>query len=146
MQGLLYDVGSTQLVFSVESGGSADDLADILCDGIARAVVKNLGAGGIRESSLSLDPDPEYNHLMITGMGHYYNGNLAAAFPVFMKILRDRPQDEPAQFWLARSFYQAEMKEFAAVELQKYLDRHPQGNRRTEVEALLQKAERSGND
>ena len=141
VQGLLYDVGSTALVFSVEFSGSVGDLGKILCDGIAEAVVKNLDEGGVLQSPLKVDLDPAYNHLMITGMGHYYNGNQAEAFPAFMKILRDHPQDEPAQFWLARSFYKAGMMGFAAVELRKYLDRHPQGKRRAEVEALLQKAE-----
>ena len=146
VQGLLYDVGSTQLVFSVEFSGSADGLADMLCDGIAEAVVKNLDEGRTVQSLPTLDVDPAYNHLMITGMGHYYNGYLAQAFPAFMKILRDHPKDEPAQFWLARSFYKADLIEFAEVEFKKYLDRHPQGQRRAEVEALLQKAESSGND
>ncbi len=146
VQGSLSDVGSTQLVFSVECSGGAAELAEMLCDRIAQGVVKHLDAADTVRSLPDLDVDPAYNHLMISGMGHYYNGNLAQAFPAFMKILRVHPKDEPAQFWLARSFYEAELMEFAAVEFKKYLDRHPQGKRRSDVEALLQRAEGRSNE
>lgn len=140
VQGLLYDVGSTQLVLSTESSGGTDGLTDILCDGVARALVVNLNEGAPSQPPLPVDTNPVYSHLMITGMGHYYNGNLADAFPAFMKALRNRPDDEPAQYWLARSFFDAKLMNFAAVELRKYLVRFPENKRRDEVEALLQEA------
>ena len=114
--------------------------AAMTLNGIAQAVVVNLNEGDPSRSPLPVDVDPVYSHLMITGMGHYHNGNLVAAFPAFMKVLRERPDDEPAQYWLARSFFDANMMDFAAIELKKYLSRHPQSKRREEVEALLQKA------
>ena len=137
LRGDLYDLQSTQLLFTARSEGSPEELSDSLCGELAPALAEGLTEAARPAAALALDQDPTYNRLMILGLGHYYNGRLSEAFPAFLKILRDRPEDEAAHYWLARSFFEAELTGLAAVELENYIARHPQGARRAEVEALL---------
>jgi len=136
VQALLYDAATTQLVFSTDASGSAERLPELLCEHIAPAIAANLNESKGDQSLLTVDRDPVYNQLLITGLGNFYAGDLAAAFPAFMKILRDHPDDEAARYWLAKSFHEAEMPHFAVIEMNKYLNQHPDSPRRPEIEAV----------
>jgi len=146
VQALLYDAATTQLVFSTDASGSAERLPELLCEHIAPAIAANLNESKGDQSLLTVDRDPVYNQLLITGLGNFYAGDLAAAFPAFMKILRDHPDDEAARYWLAKSFHEAEMPHFAVIEMNKYLNQHPDSPRRPEIEALLRQAESSDHE
>lgn len=142
----LHEVATTRLVFSSEASGNGQSLAEALCHGIADATAEFLGSGSALRPALADDQTPELSQLLIVGMGHYYNGNYAEAMPAFMKILRQNPRDGEAQFWLARSFYGAELTEFAEVEIRKFLEEFADHDKKDEALILLGEIESKHNE
>jgi TolA-binding protein len=91
-----------------------------------------------------VDDDPERSLLMIQGLGHFYSSQFNKAVPAFMKILAKHPDDALARYWLARSFYEAGLRQHAAIELQAFLNSSPNHVKAAEVRDLLGRLEEGG--
>lgn len=137
VQALLFDAATTQLVHTATGAGALGDLSTWLCKDIAHDVAAFLGKRTARSASLPIAEQPQIQRFMIEGMGHYYNGDFARAFPAFLKVLRAQPTHADAQYWLGKSFYGAGMREMAKIQFEAYLQNHPDNSKAQQAKQLL---------
>jgi TolB-like protein len=137
----LHDVGTTQLIASSTHEGALSEAFELFCNDataeIARALSEDLAA----PARLPADSAPRRTQLLLSGIGHYYNGNYAEAFPAFMKLVRRDETDAEARFWLARSFLRAGMTAYADHELRQFIVQFPADRNFRRAKALLQDIE-----
>ena len=108
-----------------------------LCEVLGRSVARRLVVAGDDQEALDSAAEPEIQRHPIEGLGHYYNGDYARAFPAFLSILREQPNHAKAQYWLGRSFLAAGLPDLAKVQLQEFLREHPGNARIHEVKGPL---------
>jgi TolB-like protein len=141
IQALVYETETTRLVTSAEAGGDPATLVS-MCEELARRIAKSLPPEA--RVSLPADDDPERSLLMIEGLGYFYSAQFNRAVPAFMKIRAKHPDNAMARYWLARSFYEAGLREHAAIELRAFLSSSPNHVKAMEVRDLLSKLEQGG--
>ncbi|HEY7651814.1 MAG TPA: CsgG/HfaB family protein [Methylomirabilota bacterium] len=141
VQALVYETETTRLVASAEARGAPATLVSV-CEELADRIAKALPTNA--PPSLPVDDDPERSLLMIQGLGHFYSSQFNKAVPAFMKILAKHPDDALARYWLARSFYEAGLRQHAAIELQAFLNSSPNHVKAAEVRDLLGRLEEGG--
>lgn len=141
VSGFLYDVDTTGLLLSPQAVGPRSHVSALFCEGIAAEIAAYVDSDGDDSQRLQADPVPAQTQRLIMGLGHYYNGNYAAAFPAFMKLLREDSNNAEARFWLAKSFYEAGMALFAEKEIVKFLGQFPDSDKRQQALALLREIE-----
>ncbi len=137
----LHDLASTQLIRAQEASGPASSLPDLLCSDVARELVRGIGVEESGHAALPADDTPWRSQLLILGIGHYYNGNYAEAFPAFLKLLRRDPKDGEAHFWLAQSFHKAGLSELAERQVNRFLASFPKDRNRPRAMLLLREIE-----
>jgi tetratricopeptide (TPR) repeat protein len=133
----LHDLASTRLIRAQEASGPASSLPDLLCGAVAPELVRGIGIEESGHAALPADDAPWRSQLLISGIGHYYNGNYAEAFPAFLKLLRGDPKDSEAHFWLAQSFHKAGLTELAERQVRQFLADFPEDRNRPRAVLLL---------
>jgi TolB-like protein len=141
VQALVYETETTQLVASAEVRGDPAALVSI-CEELAGKIARALPTAA--RPSLPVDDDPESSLLMIQGLGYFYSAQFNRAIPAFMKIRAKHPDDALARYWLARSFYEAGLRQHAAIELREFLSSSPNHVKAMEVRDLLGRLEQGG--
>jgi TolB-like protein len=134
VQALVYETETTRLVTSAEVRGDPAALVPA-CEELADKIAKALPTGPA--AALPVDDDPERSLLMIQGLGHFYSGRFNQAVPAFMKILARHSDDALARYWLGRSFYEAGLRQHAAIELRAFLTSSPDHVKAAEARDLL---------
>ena len=137
----LYDVETTQLIASSAHEGPRSDAFELFCNDAAGEIARALSDGLSAPTHLPADSDPLRTQLLLLGVGHYYNGHYAEAFPAFMKLLRRDEADPEARFWLARSFLGAGMTTYAEHELKQFIVRFPVDRNHGRAKELLREIE-----
>lgn len=140
----LHDVETTQLIASSSHQRPADRAFELLCNDAAAEIARRLTGDLVASASLPADADPIRTQLLLSGVGHYHNGDYAQAFPAFMKLLKRDSSDAEAQFWLAQSFYSAGMAKFAAHELQRFIARFPADRNLGRAQEILHEIQSNG--
>ena len=138
VQALLFNIRTTVLATSIETSLDENNLVSHLCDGIAVPLVQQLAdmqKTAVR--SLLTEQEPEKQHLLMTGLNHYYNGSYAQAMSPFLKLVKLYPEDPVPHYWLARSFQGAGLYDFACIQLTEHLAVFPGSPRRDSVISLL---------
>lgn len=137
ISGALYDAQTTQLLHAAEAAGPLSKLDALLCEKIAVEVAKRLGSDVETRPVIERDPAPKRTQLLIRGLGYYYNKEYAKAFPAFMRLLREDPGNAEARYWLALSFHEAGLNEFAKQQIKKFLQDFPSNKKSDRARALL---------
>jgi len=136
IQALLFNISTTVLTTSVESSLDENDLVSNLCDGIAAPLAQQLAGKQRSARSLLTEQEPERQHLLMTGLKHYYNGSYAQAMSPFLKLVKSHPEDPVPHYWLARSFQGAGLHDFAYIQLTEHLAVFPESPRHDSVMLL----------
>ena len=132
---------STRLVHSAEARAPLTELASSVCNALGLSVASYAASSDEISPQLVAAEQPEVQLHLIEGLGHYYNGNYAGAFPAFLAILREEPDHAMAHYWLGMSFHQAELENLARTEFHTFLQRYPDNDKASEVSMLLGKIE-----
>ena len=141
VQALVYETETTRLVTSAEVHGDPATLVSV-CEELADKIARGLPANA--QLSLPVDDDAERNLLMVQGLGYFYSSQFNKAVPAFMKILAKHPDDALARYWLARSFYEAGLRQHAEIELRAFLSSSPDHVKAAEARDLLGRLEEGG--
>jgi TolA-binding protein len=123
---LLFEIATTRLAHGVEAEVAPEALAAALCERVAPDLAGQLAGVQPGVAPLTGSAQPEREQRFIEGIGHYYNGDLARAMPAFIELLQQAPDDPHAQYWLGRSFHAAGLSELAQIQLQAFVERHPE--------------------
>jgi len=132
----LHETTSTRLLKSFQAQGPPDKMVS-LCQQAAESVAAFFQADLPPVEPLPLDDNPEKNLLMIHGLSAWHNGQPHRAIACLLKILDRHPADEAAQFWLAKSFFAADLHRHAQIQLEQFLEQHPRSRRTNEARRLL---------
>lgn len=141
VQALLFESDSTRLVHSAEARVPLTELASSVCNALGLSVASYVASSDESSPQLVAAEQPEVQLHLIEGLGHYYNGNYAGAFPAFLAILREQPDHAMAHYWLGMSFHQAGLESLARTEFHAFLQRFPDNDKASEVSMLLGKIE-----
>jgi TolB-like protein len=141
IQALVYETETTRLVTSAEVRGDPATLVSI-CEELAAKIANGLSPN-VR-LPMPVDDDPERSLLMIQGLGYFYSSQFNKAVPAFMKILAKHSDDALARYWLARSFYDAGLRQHAEIELRAFLSSSPDHVKAAEARDLLGRLEQGG--
>lgn len=134
---MLYDLASAQLAASATSTGGMNEIAVTTCKGVEQlagklAVLKPATAGDAARE------EEKNNHLMIEGLGYYYNGAYEQSFASFMKLAREAPESASARYWLGKSYLGAQMTDEARIAFSRFAELFPDDPRHAEVAAWLE--------
>ncbi len=132
----LYELESTQLLKAFESYGSSKNLSHLV-QKITVQLAEYLKTDIKLIEDLPIDDNPEKSFNFISGVGYYYNGQFELALTYFMKVLESHPDDELAQYWLAKTFQEAGMVDHAQLEFRVFLKKHPKSEKFSEVKGYL---------
>lgn len=138
VQALVYETETTRLVTSAQGAGDAGALVAV-CEDLAGKIARALPTE--TAAALPADDDAERSLLMIEGLGYFYSAQFNKAVPAFMKILARHPDDGSARYWLARSFWEAGLRQHAVIELRAFLRTSPDHVKAAEARRLLGKLE-----
>lgn len=142
---MLYDLHSAKLAASATAAGGDGEAPDVACRGVDALAQKldglekpGTGAAQTEEQKKEARRAAKQGRLMMEGLGYYYNGAYEQAFPAFMKLLRDAPNNAGARYWLGMSYRAAGMEDSARIEFKKFTVQFPKDPRAAEVAAYLQ--------
>lgn len=142
LQGMLYETATSRLVKTFEATGARKDINGS-CQTLADGLAAYFSAPAKPLPALPVEKDPETNLHLVQGLGFYYNGIYAKAFPEFMKILQDHPHHADAMYWLTKSFAAGGLEENASLEAAQFVKQFPTDPRVQEMRSLMTQ-QRSG--
>jgi len=142
VQALLFESDTTRLVHSAGARLPATEVASTVCDTLGKSIALFVTSGDESTPQLASAEQPEMQLHVIEGLGQYYNRNYAQAFPAFLSILREEPDNADAHYWLGKSFHQAGLDSLARTEFREFLRRFPKHDKAGEVSGLLAKLTR----
>lgn len=141
VQALLFEVATTALRHTVIGAINLNNVVNSLCDTIASPLVTALQKQTAQPANLVTDDTPKKQQLLINGLNHYYNGEYAQSFAPLLKLVKAYPDDASAHYWLAQSFYQAGLSEFAYIQFQDFINRFQNSPRTLKAKVLLKDLE-----
>lgn len=137
---LLYKLNSTVLSISADVSGKPDQLVDVACSTVNKLAGKFSSAKYAGGTNIEINRDEaKQDKIMLVGLGYYYNGLYSKAYPEFMKILKKDPKNFSAKYWLAKSYIEAGMKDYAKIESEEFIKLYPDEPKSTEIKNLLSK-------
>jgi TolB-like protein len=138
LQLFLHDLETTRLLESLELDGRATELLT-LCKKASERLAVAMKVELEPQPELEVDGDPEVSLAMLQGLGHFHNGDPAAAVSRFFDVLELDANHEAGRYWLARSFIEAGMKGHARIEMGEYSKRFPDHPRAADLRERLEK-------
>lgn len=138
IQALLFNVATTQLRHAISGTIELNDVVNSLCKNIAQPLVASLmEKTAQRTKKFQVEDMPEKQQLLINGLNHYYNGEFAQSFAPLLKLVKTYPDDASSHYWLAQSFYQAGLDDFAIIQFQDFITRFQNNSRLLKVKTQL---------
>jgi TolA-binding protein len=138
VQALLFDVTTTALHRTIAGTVDLNNIVNSLCATIASPLITALHKPTAQPTNLAAEQQaPEPQQLLINGLNHYYNGEYARAFVPLLDLIKAYPDDADAHYWLAQSFYQAGLSEFAYIQFHGFINRFADNPRVSKVKTLL---------
>jgi len=141
IQTLLFETSTTILRLSTTYQSNEESFVKKLCNKISSPIAQYLQSSQQEHTQIKIENNPEKQQLLITGLNHYYNGDFAQAFAPFLKLVKAYPDDAMPHYWLAQSFYQAGLDEFATIRFQEFINRFQNNPRTVKVKSLLKELE-----
>ena len=137
VKAFIHETATTRLLKVIEARGVAGEIPS-LCRQAASDIAAHFKAKLPPIEDLPVDVDPARSLLMIHGLNAFHNGDPHRALAAFLKIIDDHPGDEPARFWLTRSFLATGLETHARIEAQAFLKNHADSPRASQIRDLLQ--------
>ncbi len=136
VEAITFSVTDATLVAAITATLASDAIIERICSDLAAPLAEKITRLPAQTAPSTVD-NVEEQALMMEGLNHYYTSDFIAAIAPFLKLVRLAQENESAQYWLGKSFADAGLADFAAVQLSAYLEQFPASHRADEVRAII---------
>lgn len=133
------DLASERVLAADELACRPEDLIEAALQ-MARRLAKQMALPLPEIDLAQIDASPIASLHFAKALSHYYAGNMDAAIMQFMRTMDLDPDYTEAHLWCGMSHQRLGEHAHAAIEWEKYLNRHPDSDRADAVKKLLAEA------